>query len=67
MQRSAASNISAGASALGDATQQGAGVVAAKAGEARDAVQDRLTSEEDRRKQEEEERKRKKKGPFGLF
>ncbi|KAK9844319.1 hypothetical protein WJX74_000764 [Apatococcus lobatus] len=65
--RSAASNISAGASAVGDATQQGAQVVATKAGEAKDAVQDRLTSEEDRLKQEEEERKRKKKGPFGLF
>ncbi len=67
MQRQAASGISSGASALGDATQQSASFLSDKAGDARDAVQDRLQSDEDRQRKEEEARRAKKKGPFGLF
>ncbi|KAK9847741.1 hypothetical protein WJX84_005008 [Apatococcus fuscideae] len=65
--RQAASSISAGASTVADVTQQGASVVATKAGEAKDAVQEKLQSDEERLKKEEEARKSKKKGPFGLF
>ena len=67
VQRQAASSISAGASTVADVTQQGASVVATKAGEAKDAVQEKLQSDEERLKKEEEARKSKKKGPFGLF
>ena len=65
VQRSAASNISAGASAVGDATQHSANVVAAKAGDARDVVQDKLRSEEERQRLEEEKQPKKK--FLGLF
>lgn len=50
---------------MGDVTQQGAHVVAAKAGDARDLVQDKLRSEEERQRIEEEKQPKKK--FLGLF